>query len=267
MIAYQSIGNNGRIGNQLFQIASTIGIAINNNEDFYFNDSEIFKFFPKLQKNIKVNFSDFTEFYNEQDFCYQEIKTLKETNTVLFGYFQSFKYFENNWKIISDLLQIKNERFLNYKNQFQNINTCSIHVRRGDYVTINQVDPFKPHPLIKLYYYYQAIEYVNADVYIIFSDDITWCKENFRGDKFLFFDTGEQYKNDMEYDLFELETMSSFNNNIIANSSYSWWGAYLNKNINKKVIAPKNWFSEAYANKISKYNISDSLIPRNWILI
>lgn len=270
MIAYKLIGNNGRLGNQLFQIASTIGIAMDNKQNYYFNDAEIFKFFPKLQNNIKSDFYNFTHIYNEQDFCYQEIRFLENTNTTLFGYFQSFKYFYNNWSFISHLLEIENPRFLNYTNQFQNIKTCSIHVRRGDYITANQLNPLEPHPLIKIDYYYEAINYINADKYIIFSDDIPWCKEKFKGDKFYFFDNGEQYKNNMEYDLFELQVMASLNHNIIANSSYSWWAAFLNQNKNKIVIAPKIWFGHNYAKTICKYNYEtmlSSLIPKQWIII
>ena len=95
MIAYQSIGNNGRIGNQLFQIASTIGIAIENGHDFVFNDSEIFKHLPNLKKYTTNEFNSINNNYFEPDFCYQDVKISSSENVFLNGYFQhKFGYIE-----------------------------------------------------------------------------------------------------------------------------------------------------------------------------
>lgn len=267
MIAYKSIGHNGRLGNQLFQIASTIGIAIENGHDFCFNNSEIFNFIPNLKKFCTDNFDNFRHSYNEDDFCYKKIQIEKDKNVILSGYFQSAKYFENNKQIVLDLMHIKNNLFDSYKQEFTNLKTCSLHIRRGDYIYANLNNPLNPHPLATLEYYNNAIDIINADKYIVFSDDIDWCKQAFKGDKFYFFDSGEKYKNNMNYDLFELQVMSSFKNNIIANSSFSWWAAYLNNNKDKTVIAPKIWFGEEYCKTISKNKIMDSLIPFEWILI
>ena len=85
MIAYQSIGNNGRIGNQLFQIASTIGIAIENGHDFVFNDSEIFKHLPNLKKHTTNQFNSINNTYFEPDFCYQDVKIAFSKNVFLNG--------------------------------------------------------------------------------------------------------------------------------------------------------------------------------------
>lgn len=267
MIAYQSIGSNGRLGNQLFQIASTIGIAIDNEQKFAFNNFEIFNYLPNLQPFLIDDFSEFDISYTDNEFCYKDLRFPKDKNTILFGYFQSHKYFEKHPIIIEQLMKIENNLFSNYLNQYLNTNTCSIHIRRGDYVFLNKNHPLNPHPLVKLDYYNKAIELINADKYIIFSDDIVWCKEVFKGNEFIFYDHNENKKNNLQYDLFELQVMSSLNHNIIANSSYSWWAAYLNKNIDKKIIAPKIWFSEAFSNQMSKHNILNSLIPSDWTLI
>ena len=110
MIAYKSIGNNGRIGNQLFQIASTIGVAIENGHDFIFNDSEIFKYLPKLQKYTTNQFNNINNTYFEPDFCYQDIKINTSENVFLHGYFQSYKYFWEYKDEIKKYLYIDSEK-------------------------------------------------------------------------------------------------------------------------------------------------------------
>lgn len=270
MIAYQSIGNNGRIGNQLFQIASTIGVAIENGHDFIFNDSEIFKYLPNLKKYITHQFNNINNTYFESDFCYQDIKISSSENIFLNGYFQSYKYFEKNKDIILDLLQIKNYFFDIAVKNMDFSNSCSVHIRRGDYVKITQTNPLNPHPLQSIDYYKQAMNIINADKYFVFSDDINWCKENLKDERLVFIDYSGKNLNYFAADLCELQLMSLCNDNIIANSSFSWWSAYLNNNKNKKIITPKKWFSDEYIKIISKYNSNDilaSLTPNEWIKI
>ncbi len=270
MIAYQSIGNNGRIGNQLFQIASTIGIAIENGHDFIFNDSEIFKYLPKLQKYTTNQFNNINNTYFESDFCHQDIKIPVSANIFLHGYFQSYKYFENNKQTILDLLEINNPFFeLTVKN-IDFSNSCSIHIRRGDYVKIAQTNPLNPHPLQSIDYYKKAINITNCDRYFVFSDDINWCKENLKDERVVFVDYPDKNLNCFGADLCELQLMSLCKNNIIANSSFSWWSAYFNSNTNKKIVAPKKWFSNEYIKIISNYdseNIIKSLTLDSWIKI
>ena len=270
MIAYQSIGNNGRIGNQLFQIASTIGIAIENGHDFIFNDSEIFKYLPNLKKYTTHQFNNINNTYFESDFCYQDIKISSNENIFLYGYFQSYKYFEKNKQDVLDLLEINNPIFESSIKNINFYNSCSIHIRRGDYVKIAQTNPLNPHPLQSIDYYKQAINIINADKYFVFSDDINWCKENLKDERLVFIDYPEKNLNYFAADLCELQLMSLCNYNIIANSSFSWWSAYLNNNKNKKIVAPKKWFSDEYIKVISNYNsenILKSLTPDSWIKI
>jgi hypothetical protein len=270
MIAYQSIGNNGRIGNQLFQIASTIGIAVENGHDFIFNHSEIFEYLPKLKNHTTYDFNNITNTYFEQDFCYQDIKISESENLFLYGYFQSYKYFEKSKNLIFDLLEIKNPFFESISKNLNFSNSCSLHVRRGDYVKISQSNPLNPHPLQSIDYYKEAINLTNANRYFVFSDDIEWCKKNLTDERLIFIDYPDKKENYFAADLCELQLMSLCNNNIIANSSFSWWAAYLNTNKNKKVIAPKMWFSDEYVKIISEFNsnkVINSLIPENWIII
>ena len=267
MIAYQSIGSNGKIGNQLFQIASTIGIAIENNHDFIFNDSEIFNFLPKLKKYTTNNFSNINRIYNESDFCHHNVNVFQNENLCLHGYFQSHKYFNKNKETILNLLEIDNPIFKNRTN-IDFSNSCSVHIRRGDYVKIGLTHPLNPHPLQSIDYYKQAINIINADKYFVFSDDINWCKENLKDERLVFIDYPEKNLNYFDADLCELQLMSLCQNNIIANSTFSWWSAYLNNNQNKKIIAPKIWFGDKYIQTISKFdsqNILTSLTPDSWI--
>ncbi len=131
-------------------------------------------------------------------------------------------------------------------------NTCSIHVRRGDYLNSPN-----HHPVQNMNYYMKAIKQMPKDsIFLIFSDDISWCKANFPDvpEKFIFVEGNADYE--------DLLLMSLCKNNIMCNSTFSWWGAWLNKNPNKKVIAPSVWFGPAYAN----HNTED-LYCEGWIKI
>ena len=128
--------------------------------------------------------------------------------------------------------------------------TCSIHVRRGDYLGLNG-----HHPVCDLEYYNKSINLFDKNTkFLVFSDDIKWCQENFKGENFIFI-SGNR-------DFIDIWLMSLCQNNIIANSTFSWWGAWLNQNINKKVIAPSKWFGPLKIN----HNTQD-LIPEAWEII
>jgi hypothetical protein len=123
-----------------------------------------------------------------------------------------------------------------------------IHIRRGDYLRFPD-----HHPILPIEYYKTAIDYFKADNVFVFSDDIDWCKSNIIGDNIIYIEN--------EKDYIEMYLMSLCENNIISNSSFSWWGAWLNENKNKKVIGPKLWFGNAIQ------FISDDIIPEGWIKI
>ena len=142
------------------------------------------------------------------------------------------------------------EEIQNKYGEVLNQNTCSIHVRRGDYLNLSE-----HHPLCDIEYYKDAMEHMpNDTVYLVFSDDISWCKENFLGDNYIFIEDNS--------DIFDLYLMSLCHNNIIANSSYSWWGAWLNNNKNKIVVSPKMWFGPAKVGLDTK-----DVHCKNWIKI
>jgi len=129
-----------------------------------------------------------------------------------------------------------------------------LHIRRGDYVQQSQ-----DHPPCSLDYYKEALTHFDDDrQVIIFTDDIEWCKNQqmFKGDRFLISET-----EDNVYDLCLLTLCEDY---IIANSSFSWWGAWLSQNPNAKVIAPKRWFgTTGYTAK----NNTEDLVPDRWIRI
>ena len=179
-------------------------------------------------ESIKPTFT-----YQEPAFTYQELPANKSMN--LHGYFQSEKYFEN----IKDLIQFYFEPVdsisIKLKNKYESIllNSCAVHVRRGDFVGN------KTHQVCDLDYYNRAIELIKSktqiDNFLIFSNDIVWCKANFPSN-FHFIDGN--------LDVEDLFLISFCTTQIISNSSFSWWGAWLNKNPNKIVIAPKRWFAD-----------------------
>lgn len=175
------------------------------------------------------------------------------------GYFQSDQYFQS----ISDLLQehfkAKNELSSHFK-YWSNIiqktkHTCSIHIRRGDYMTNKNQNI---HGILDLDYYLMAINLIQEKLsdtkFVMFSDDIQWVKKKFVGEQFIFPKT--------ESNLEDLILMSACENNIIANSSFSWWGGWLNKNPNKLVIAPKQWFK---SNKLQQQ--TKDIIPQEWLTL
>jgi hypothetical protein len=236
----------GGLGNYLFQIAAGYSKSIDLGEKFVINPNNILvvhKPITNYKNNILKNLIFDNNFntsqtYNEPHFHYIPIPNFM-LPTYLHGYFQSEKYFKHNREKILEFF-ICNEVIDNlskkYKNNL-NKNTCSIHVRRGDYLNFSD-----HHPTQNMEYYKSAISVVGSDkTFFIFSDDISWCKENFNFlDNVIYCEDNEDYE--------DLYLMSLCNDNIIANSSFSWWGAWLNNNKNKKVVAPKKWFGPSKSN-------------------
>ncbi len=176
----------------------------------------------------------------------------------LSGYWQSEKYFLPIADIIRRDFTLRDE----YKNlptelvnKIKNSNSISIHFRRGDYVASPEVN--KVIGVKTLDYYYQALSVVAQKVdrphLFIFSDDIEWVRNNFKTTHEITFISGSGLK-----DYQEMILMSLCQHNILANSSFSWWGAWLNNNPNKIVIAPKKWLNDSAVN-------TQDLIPDNWI--
>ena len=231
----------GGLGNQMFQIATTQALALANNVECCFADS-----YTPNQGNNALSYRDtiFNKVYltekviragyhcKEPHFTYNPLPF--EDMMVLSGYFQSPKYFDKYRNEILDLFLWK-EKVDKIKNDLVELlkNSVSLHVRRGDYIGNPNLE------VLGRQYYYLAEKYIfengGFDNLLIFSDDIPWARENFPKDA-IYIRNLEDYE--------EMYLMSLCNHNIIANSSFSWWGAYLNKNPEKIVTAPKKWFKE-----------------------
>tara|TARA_R110000787_G_scaffold184181_4_gene296050 strand:+ start:727 stop:1608 length:882 start_codon:yes stop_codon:yes gene_type:complete len=217
-------------------------------------------FVNKLKKKLGLNY---TKVFRESNLRFND-KVLKLKSPIyLEGYFQSYKYFlgeegyvENIFSFPKGEIEGKNIKFLS---DIENNNSTGVHIRRGDYLNDKETQEF--HGNCGKEYYSKAIDFFekqNEDVtFVFFSDDIEWVKNEFNYlDSKKIFIVGNTGENNW-IDLF---LMSSCSHQIIANSSFSWWSAWLNKNKNKKVIAPKNWFANEKANKDA-----NDLIPSSWI--
>lgn len=216
------------------------------------------KLFPKRK------FPPLFKYVNESHFHFdQQALQEKASCLVLTGYWQSEKYFIGIENIIRSELTFANKRsveFDHYLNLIQKAkNPISVHIRRGDYVHHPVFS--KTFGFIGEAYYDKAIDMMNTKYdqpyYFIFTDDQEWAKNHFSADisKVFVKNSGE------DSDLDDMHLMSLCNHHIIANSSYSWWGAWLGHNPDKTVIAPQNWFK----NKPDS-NTKD-LIPDSWIKI
>ena len=263
MIGFNALGRMGRFANQMFQYAALKGIARNTGVDFcipYHEQpvddglgnmvrSELFDSF-----DLKVN----TGFLNnghapsvkERFFHFdEELFKLCPDHVSLIGYFQSEKYFKHIEDEIREDFTFKDDILNPCKEMIASVdNPIALHVRRTDYIT-NSVN----HPPCTLDYYEAALKHFDDDRnVIVFSDDPAWCSEQglFSDDRFMISEN-----TDNRVDLCLMTLCDDF---IIANSSFSWWGAWLSSNKNKKVIAPSRWFGEE---GYTKNNDTKDLIP------
>jgi len=245
----------GGLGNQLFQIATTIAYATNSHKTFIFPlltdqkqtrkksyDNNILSLLPR-STNFIINHK-----IKENGHPFQNIPILNK-NVCLEGYFQSWKYFNNHKKVIKMFLNLKINKIYDYNFD----NSLSIHVRRGDYLSLSQI-----HYNLPISFYEKSLNLFSQskiDNIYIFSDDIEWCKSNvlFKNLKNVIFIDEEDY--------ICLFFMTQCNNHIIANSSFSWWGAYL-KEKEGSVICPTKWFEH----KGPEINIKDIALEE-WILL
>ena len=189
----------------------------------------------------------------------KEIDSLKD-NTYIYGYFQTEKYFENIKNELLQSFRLTNELNLNNSSllaQIKSENAVSIHVRRGDYDN-------SPFELLDIQDYYRnAIELIQKNVespsFYIFTNNYAWAEENFEP---INIKKSIVNINSESQSFLDMILMSNCKHNICANSSFSWWGAWLNATPNKMVIVPFKWFKDTKLNE-STYD----LIPASWIKI
>jgi len=190
----------------------------------------------------------------EQSLLFDEKLFTLSGNEFVKGYFQTEKYFKAIREILLEEFVIEKELSETTKNIAATIesktSSCSLHIRRGDYISNKKANSV--HGTCSLDYYKKAINFVlkkHENIhFFIFSDDILWAKENLKTKYAIYID----HKTIPHEDLY---LMSICKHNITANSSFSWWGAWLNKNEAKTVISPKKWF----------VNIENQIACENWI--
>lgn len=264
MIGFNHLGRLGRLGNQMFQYAALKGIAKNRNFDFcipYYSESvndgignllktEIFNIFDLKVDNISHIEAPFL---NEPHYHFsEELFNNCPDNVSLVGFFQTEKYFKHIEEEIRKDFTFKKEIkdcCLKIFNELSLKDPIALHIRRGDYVNNSN-----RHPVISLDYYKICLSnFDNVREVIIFSDDPSWCKtqELFFDDRFLVSEGTDTY-----HDLCLMSMCSDF---IIANSSFSWWGAWLANR--GKVFYPSLWFGSELNNDIK------DLLPENWIKV
>ncbi|MBC7409534.1 MAG: alpha-1,2-fucosyltransferase [Arcicella sp.] len=216
-------------------------------------------FINKIKKKLGVYYK--SNIYSEPYLDFQSEALSIKAPVYIKGYFQSYKYFENQEDLIRETfcfpvgsLEDRNKALLS---KLQSETTISVHIRRGDYVTNSKTQQF--HGNCSLEYYSKAIALLASKTkkftLVFFSEDSQWVKEQFGNLQYskLFIDYNTE-----ENSWIDMFLMSSCSHNIIANSSFSWWAAYLNKQNDKIVIAPKKWYANLESN-------TNDLIPPQWI--
>ena len=268
MIGLNYLGKMGQLGNQMFQYAALKGIAAKHNYKTIIPSHnevivdalgnklriELFDAFDIPMGPMDVGYIPHERNVQEPHYHFsQELLDNCPDNVSLVGYFQSEKYFKHIEDDIRKLFGPK-EAALSCWASSQHLfdNPIALHIRRGDFL-INSVH----HHNLSMKYYEEALNQFDSDrQVIIFSDDTDWCKAQplFEGDRFLVCEGGGPYT-----DLYMMSTCDDF---IIANSTFSWWGAWLSRNKEKVVIYPDRWFGP---NNIDKSTAD--LFPPEWRMI
>jgi len=282
---------NGGLGNQLFQYALGRRIALIRDAALHFETSAFqfqnreyklhhynikgspaserdVKRFLRWEQNPKLRgiyglYHTNRPYYrrhivDEQSVPFDENILQVPKSVFLRGYWQSEKYFVAIENILREDLQVKTRLDGLNLETAEKINRClavSLHIRRSDYVTDAATN--QTHGLLSLEYYRRAISFIlhsfPAATFFVFSDDSPWVKANLHIEAPHFFIDHNTYKTDYE----DLRLMSFCKHHIIANSSFSWWGAWLCRNPDKKVVAPKQWYSIEIDTR--------DLLPEDWI--
>lgn len=271
----------GGMGNQMFQYAYGRSLSLLNNSKLYLNVSKLNSFSKRkyelhvfningiLLPNSISRIINFISYKVPQKYVIREKKLTrsnkfedrKSSLAIIDGYWQSEKYFADVATEIKKEFTFKSKPDKKNKKMLDMIsgsNSVSVHVRRGDYV--NDAKTKSVHGVDLSSYYLNAVKHIKKNVsdpvYFVFSDDINWCKNNLNLD-------GEAHyvdhnRGNKSYE--DLRLMSNCKHNIIANSSFSWWGAWLNSCKNRIVVAPSRWFVD------EDRDIGD-LIPLDWVKI
>ena len=273
----------GGLGNQLFQIFATISCAIDNRSNFLFLDTDVLTvgtlrptywntFLYKLKrftnKNNYVNNAIILKEKTEFTYTKLDLQIFSEKDVCLYGYFQNYKYFSNNFDFICKIIginEIKENVMKNYLNYINNISTeyfkgtTSMHFRIGDYKKCPNM-----YYIMKYEYYKNAlllIDSVDNNSENTKTNVLYFCEDQDISDVNQIIDKLKQKFPKVSFtrasneisDWEQMMIMSCCKNNIIANSSFSWWAALFNTNVNKIVCYPETW--------LKKNDTSDLFLP------
>jgi len=267
----------GGLGNQLFQFAAGSAVADyhkttlmfdlsflkkrENNSGYTFRNYELNGFeylrIPSqtIIEKIKIRVRSIN-YYEEKTLRFDPL-IFQQTfqNSYLKGYFQSEKYFESIKPQLRNILAIQVPHANYTLEKIMKTNSLSLHIRRGDY--ISNPENLKFHGLCSISYYHQAIKHIAEHVpdlhVFVFSDDLNWARQHLVVNYPVHFV-------DNNNSIADMQLMSLCKHNVTANSSYSWWGAWLNNNPDKIVVAPKKWFADTIAE-----SQSETIVPEKWI--
>lgn len=258
----------GGLGNQLFQYAYGRKLQIIDKKSIIF-DTSFFQnshststskkdtprpfLLEKFNINPQAKFSP-----NPENPVTKIFKKIIYKITGNYPLYQSEKYFAPIKETILKEFTLKNPLSDQAQNAYNSIrlqtNSISLHIRRGDYA--NNAHTKKHHGILPLEYYYHAEHYIKSKIsnplFFIFSDDIDWARINLKMENCVFISNPKIAETE------EMYLMSQCSHNIIANSTFSWWGAFLNQSPNKMVIAPKQWTSQKTADELD-------ILPKSWI--
>lgn len=281
MIGYDRLGSNGRLGNQMFQYAGLRGIAAKRGYDWcippencqHRDNYGLFETFEMT--NVKESNIGFVSgsVVQENDFCFtQDFFDACPDDVSLDGYFQTEKYFDHIRDEILEDFTFRKEYLEPCKEYIDSLDQSPIflHVRQSDNIGREEY-----HHILPISYFEDALSNWSDDTpCFVFTDDLEWCKsqEYFKQDRFLFNENTERYSyktvdgtGQMQNTLLpqtDLCLMSLCTGGVVANSSFSWWGAWLQNNRGKVVAPnPKKWFGTAQ----SHLDTSD-IVPDNWII-
>ena len=289
----------GGLGNQLFQIYSTMALSMEMKTNFIFpknklqtdkrSDTYWDSFLKELDKNtVVIDMKNMKyNLYKEKEFKYNKIQIMpdlirKNDGVMLYGYFQSYKYFDKEYKNIAKYIKLDESRSevrnMYYK-KYENSNVISVHFRMGDYKNLQNC-----HPILGEDYYINSIKFILSKKQSIIKWTILYfceeedmdevkskvekikaeCMEYLRGQG-----QGQGQGHELEFERADSESkmedwrqlllMSCCQDNVIANSSFSWWAAYFNDNSEKIICYPETWFGL----QLSNHNTSD-MCPKSW---
>jgi hypothetical protein len=246
----------GRLGNQLFQLGLLFAIQKRCGHDFYLPHSgeTVWECFDL---DIPGEGPEWVNRFDEVDgSCNFDSRVFEQPDATGFhGYFQSYRYLEECKEELLGLLRFRvqhrarSEAILFAYRRRHRRPLVSLHVRRGDYIQVEVEDRWGN--LAKDGYYRRAVEAIGTDVtYVVFSDDLDWCRQSLEieGAEFADFDQCTS-----------LSIMAGCDVNIVANSSFSWWGAFLNPTA--EVYAPSRWFGRSMPPPNDR---QDDILPPSW---